>query len=445
MLRALLMAAAGLALYAGLATGAPQEMRSTVPTVADSPRPVLPLGFASGRLVRLDLRSLRPVRRSGIDVGSGGCAPRNGGSACWTNPPWTLAPNGRVLALAGARPRAGVNNVPAITVVNARTLRTQATIRVSGEPIGALAWLDPDWVLAVQEVAGERQQVTAYDLAARRPMVQTPLEGSVQKLALTPSELVMLVAPAQRIGPARLAVVGARGAVRFVELDRVLAGTRRLDGDFRFDSRMPGLAVDPESHRAFVVAKGLAAEIDLRTLAVAYHDLDRKGSFLSSVLGWLDPVASAKEFTGQIRVAHWLGHGLLVVSGADTAASTMTPAGLTVIDTESWQVQTLDPGATAFALSPDALVATGGRYDDDAKRELGIGLAVYGLDGELRFRLFGGTQVWAWVLGKHAFASGSGFQGLRVVDLATGRVVGQRGPELPSPLRGRGGGWWGDF
>jgi hypothetical protein len=129
---------------------------------------------------------------------------------------------------------------------------------------------------------------------------------------------------------------------------------------FRVDARIPGLAVDPGSDRAFVVAGGVAAQIDLRTLAVSIHELGREASFLSRLWSWLDPAALAKEYSGEVREARWLGDGLLAVSGSDAQSGLMRPAGLVVVDTRTWNIQTIDPGATSVSLTDDAFVATPG-------------------------------------------------------------------------------------
>jgi hypothetical protein len=94
------------------------------------------LGFAHARLVRFDPGSLRPLGGRGIRVGSGGCASRQGGTACWATPPWTVAPSGEQLVLAR-------NDASAVRVVDAKRMRVTADIRVGGGEIGALAWLGP--------------------------------------------------------------------------------------------------------------------------------------------------------------------------------------------------------------------------------------------------------------------------------------------------------------
>ena len=431
--------AASLGLAAVAASGiggfaAPEASSAPTKNAAPAPQVSQLLGFANATLVRIDPQSLRPLPGNRIRIGSGGCAPREGGTACWTVPPWTVSPNGQRLAVAQ-------NAASSLRLVDVGRMRVTANLRVGGGAIGALAWLVPGRVVAVQEIPGERQRLLAVDLVKRRVAARQALGGSVQQLARTGQELVMLLAPAQAIGPARIAVANRRGAVRFVRLERILAGSKLLGTgpDHRVEAQLPGLAVDPQSRRAFVVDKSVAAEIDLRSLAVSYHTLARQASFLPR----LEPAAAAKQVSGHVRDARWLGGNLLAVSGTDTEQGRMQPAGLLVVDTRGWSVHTIDRGATSFEVAGDVLLAMGGSSDAATERTTGIGLAAYGFDGEKQFQLFDGQQAWlAQVYGGRAYVGIVGQEALRIVDLATGNVVATRQQPLPWLLLGRGAGWW---
>lgn len=429
MRRALLVTVVGLAVVAASGAGGGVAAPGTTggPTdLAAAPQLTQLLGFAEGRLARVDSGTLRPS--GGIPVGSGGCATGGGGTACWTYPAWTVAPDGARLAIAR-------NDASRLQVVDAGRLRVTASMRVEGGAIGALAWLVPGRVLALQEIAGEQQQLLVVDLAAMRVLERRPLRGSVRALERTAQELVMLLAPAQKIGPARIAVAGRRGAVRFVQLPRILAGSKLLGtgARHRVDARGPDLAVDPQRRRAFVVDRSLVAEVDLRTLEVSYHSLSRPASLLSRIWNWLEPVAQAKQVSGHHRLARWLGGDLLAVSGTDTERSQTRATGLLFVDTRSWRVRKLDSDASGFELAGDLLLARGA----------GTGLAAYGFDGEERFRLFAGKNAWPdEIHAGLAYVGLLGQESLQVVDLATGRIVGVRTEPLPRLLDGVGSGWW---
>jgi len=413
---------------------------SSLTTGAPSPPQLSQLlGVANASLVRVDPQSLQPLPGNAIRVGSGGCAPRSGGTACWGIPPWTVSPNGQGLAVVR-------NDAASLLLVDVDRMRVTASIRPGGGAVGALAWLTPRRLLALQEMPGERQRLLTVDLATRRVAARQALGGSVQQLASTARELVMLLAPAQSIGPTRIAVADRQGRVRVVQLPRILAGSKLLGtgSNHRVDARLPGLGVDPQGRRAFVVDKGLAAEIDLESLAVSYESLERKASLLSRIWNWLEPAAAAKQVSGHAREARWLGGGLLAVSGTDTEAGRTQPAGLLLVDTGDWRVRTIDRNAMTFQLAGDALLATGSSWDAAAGRTTGMGLAAYGFDGGKRFHLFDGRQAWvARVYGGRAFVGLPGQDELHIVDLTSGSILATRPQQLPWLLLGSGSGWWG--
>jgi hypothetical protein len=326
------------------------------------------------------------------------------------------------------------NDAASLLVVDAERLRTTARIPVQGGAIGALAWLAPRRLLALQEVAGERQRLLALDVATRRIVARSALTGSVQQIAKGSRDLVLLLAPTGAIGPARLTVVGRTGAVRSVLLARVRAGSRlHPTPQHRVDSRMPGLAVVPQRRRAYVVDQNLVAEIDLRTLAVAYHSLSRPPSLLGRLWNWLEPKASAKFVDGYRRQASYVGNGVLAVAGSDAEQGRLRAAGLLAVDTQSWDVRQIDRGAWSARVAGALVLAWGERN----------GLAAYDSAGAQRFHLFAGESTWvAQVYRGRAYVGISGSQELRVVDLQTGAAVGAR-QSLPWLLLGSGDGWWG--
>jgi hypothetical protein len=440
--RAVLASSLGLAAIAASGIGGvagPEASPTPDRTFAPAAQLSQLLGFANATLVRIDPESLQPLSGKGIRVGSGGCAARLGGTACWSLPPWTVSPDGQRLALAR-------NVASSLQLVDVGRMSVTATVRVNGGAIGALAWLAPARVVAVQELNGERQRVLTVDVVKRRVVARRVLGGSVQRLARTREELVLLLAPAAAIGPARIAVVDRGGAIRFVQLDRILAGSKLLGtgSEHAVESQLPGLAVDPESRRVFVVGKDEAAEIDLKSGTVSYHRLEHRSSFLSRLWSWLEPAAAAKQVSGHSRDARWLGGNLLAVSGSDTEQGAMQPTGLLVVDTSDWSVRSIDRGATGFHVAGDVLLALGGSWDAATERATGIGLAAYGFDGSRRFQLFDGELAWlAQVYGGRAYVGISGQETLRIVDLATGSVLATRQQPLPWLLLGEGAGWWG--
>src|SRR5687768_8556340 len=133
------------------------------------------LGFAAAKLVRLDSETLRPLPGQGIAAGSGGCAARQGGTACWTVPPWTFSPDRSRLAIVR-------NNASSLRLVDVSRMRVTGNVPLAGGSVGAAAWLARGRVLAVQEAAAGGQQLVAIDVAARRVVSRRPLGGSVVQL-----------------------------------------------------------------------------------------------------------------------------------------------------------------------------------------------------------------------------------------------------------------------
>ncbi|MGH3134575.1 MAG: hypothetical protein ACRDNY_12700 [Gaiellaceae bacterium] len=425
LLSASVVVATGAAAVAGLA--APETGSGPAPIAVAAPELPRLLGFDDQKLVGVDPETLRPVAGRRIPIGSGGCAPRMGGTACWTYAPWTVSPDATTLAVAR-------NDATALQIVDPRRLRVTKTLPLKGE-VGTLAWLTRTRILAVEELLGERQGLAVFDVAAGRIVARRPLGGSVARVERTADELVLLLAPARTIGTARLAVAGRRGALRFVRLQRIVAGSKLLGtgSQHRVDGRHPGFAVDPERRRAFVIDTAVVAEIDLRTLKVAYHSLERRRSVLARLHDWLEPVAAAKQVSGYHRAARWLGAGLLAVTGADTEQSRARPAGLLLVDTSSWDVRKIDAGIVGFDRAGDLLLARG----------IANGLTAYAFEGSERFRVFEDTNAWvAQVYAGRAYVSIPGQEQLQVIDLTDGRVVDVRKERLPRLLVGVGAGWW---
>jgi hypothetical protein len=227
----------------------------------------------------------------------------------------------------------------------------------------------------------------------------------VVEVAQAPGRLVVLLAPHERIGTARLAVVDRTGGVRTVTLDGIRVGTKPgSPTDPSSTSVHPGLAVDPERGRAFVVPAGeRLAEVDLATLRVTYRDTSERRSLFARFARWLDPPAQAKSMNGPMREAVWLGDDTLAVTGVDHSEATtregttrsMLPAGLRLVDTGSWTYRKLDAGISTVSLSRGVLLANGWTFRSNGTEaeETHTGLIGYALDGTERYRLFPGRSV----------------------------------------------------
>ena len=125
---------------------------------------------------------------------------------------------------------------------------------------------------------------------------------------------------------------------------------------------------------------------------------------------------------GPVRTAVWLGDGRLAVAGD----------GLSLVDTGSWRVRSVDPRADSVLLAGDVLLASG----------RAAGLAAYDVDGRERFHGLAGKDTFvAGVYAGRAYVGVAGVDPLEVLDLATGRVVGRRAT-LPWLLTAPASSWW---
>jgi hypothetical protein len=373
-------------------------------------------------LVRIDPQTLRPVDGRGLDLGRVHGFP-------------TFSPDGRFLAFSD------VYSYGRVQVVDVERLRTVARLDIGEEsmrdPIGSLAWLGDQLLAVLEEGRPGDLVITRVD----------PLRGSVDETgrirgpawvlqsANSGRHLVLLLGKPTggAFGPTELAVADSEGRVRTVTLTRIPSGlvedapvSRSVD---------PALAVDEDGERAFVIGAGaLVAELDLETMEVLYHEPARPVSLLGRLLDWLEPQAIAKGPTeGVRRKAIWLGNDLLAVTGSDTHVSvgsddeveeSIVPAGLSLIDTKQWSVRPLDERVGEIALADDALLAWTFAEEFVPGRLREGGLTVYELDGRERMRLFEGESIWdLQAAGRLAYVGVGHWSALRVVDLATGKVV----------------------
>jgi hypothetical protein len=362
---------------------------------------------------------------------------------------WAFAPDKQSLAL-GFRER---------SEELAETLRFYRVARPRpmkpGVPLGGVAaalwWPRPDRILAyVNECCDDANGaavVLTIDPVARRVVSRTPLDGTVLQVVHSTRALVLLVGATNRIGPSRLELFDAGGVRRVVKLDDLPAGYTWPEESTSapVGTRLvPGLAVDSGEHRAFVVSPdGLIAEVDLESLAVSYHHWVEEKSAADRFASWLTPAAGAKGQNGPALTAAWLEGGFLAVAGTAEATTTVgdnlqissQPLGLRIVDVRDWSESMLDPGADSFALADGLLLVAGSSWTSEPQSQSGIGLAGYGPDRTRRFTVLPGKAAWiGFVYRGRVYLSLPNQPALKVVDLASGRLVGTRRSEAPWPL-----------
>src|SRR6266508_3767674 len=202
-----------------VATSTSQE--ATVSDGNPAPRRLLGIKWEgqAATLVRVDPRSLRTVGREAIPLG------RHTSS-------WTFSPDGSQVALGTAEDPARLR------LIDLAGMRVLGDAKLGRGSVEAAAWLSPTRLVAA---------------------VETPDRGLV------------------------LFSLDADGRVEARTLDRIHAGIeideQSEEGIGR--GRGPGLAIDAEGRRAYVVgAEEPVAEIDLDRMAVNYHSLAEPVSLL---------------------------------------------------------------------------------------------------------------------------------------------------------------------
>jgi hypothetical protein len=363
-----------------------------------------PLGIVSRTLARLDPRSLKP-RGLRLHLGE-------------YHDTWSFSPDGSRLALGMGSPSricgAGV------CIVDLASMRIIKDVEA---PIAAeaVAWLRPRRVVAVLQ-SGE--------IIAADPVTGKTLRR--QRLSVAPFGPPSAGAPRERLlvllgdDPLKLVSIDAQGRPRVARLGRV-----RLGDASPLPPERAGLTVDPRRGHALVFAAGApAVEVDLRTMRVRYHRLRTQ------------PVAHApaEELRARLRYALWLGRGLVAVFGEDVVLDRGAgvrgvkefPAGVQLIDTETWTVRTLHRRASRARRAAGRLLVY--TRSPSAQRPAGVGLRVYTSGGRrLLTHLFGNKALDVQVAGGYAYALSS--RAVRIVRVRSGSVVRESGPPPSREIR----------
>jgi hypothetical protein len=253
------------------------------------------------------------------------------------------------------------------------------------------------WLSAHRLLATGENVVSVIDPQRLRFVRRTRFAGVVFGGAGVPGGLALLLGQdVNGFAPAKVAVVDSEGRVRTVTIDRISLGYYH-SGD-TYEDRRPGFAVDPSTHRAFVVGGTdyMIAEVDLRSLRVVYH-----GGSTRSL---------AKGVPGPVRTARWLGGGLLAVAGIDG----LQREGLRIVDTRDWRTRVADTDSVDLTLGDGVLVGS-------APFCCPFEFAVYGLDGTPRYRFqLQGEQL--QVRGPYGYVCRSASL-TRVIELQTGATL----------------------
>jgi hypothetical protein len=369
---------------------------------------------------------------------------------------WAYSPERDLLAVATEREAGTTDPIPAVQFVRPYSLARVGNTKLDDGHIAALAWGENRVNVVVERwCCPASVEVISIDAGTMKVVSRQRLSNALVQAGRAGGTLVLVVGPAVGIGTATLVVIDPSGAVRTATLSRTVAGrdmpNEEEQPDFsKLRQDIPGLAVDPDGGRAFVVpASGAVAAVSLASLAVSYHDVAQPVSLLGRLHDWLEPNAAAKGINGPIRTARWLGNGVLAVTGGDEAISgdpsqnvrmTWTPAGLKLIDTNTWGSKLIDRGADTFTVAGDTLLATGARWDSQEEMRAGMGLVAYGFDGARKVAALRGSAAYVLLAfrGRAYVAVADNAHVTKVVDLANGAMLKDRRAPLAQLLLGDG-------
>jgi hypothetical protein len=411
MIRAFL---AALAVAVGI--GGPSQAPVRPADSGEIPKSVLGIlwnetGLVRPRLAKLQPLTLEPVGRK-VSLGLGG------GSAT------AISPSGRLLAVG--------TSAPGLQVIDLRRMEEVGYVRLGGT--GWVTHLDWDRGTLFATVQGDTKgAVLLVDPIGRQVVQRHRIQRTILAVEGGVGGTVLVTGPRSGVGQVELTVVGGKG-MSSVLVSGVRGGSESENGADGFTARQvtPGLAIDREGRRAFIVtAARTVAEISLRDLAVEYHTLSEPISLLGRLRNWLEPTAEAKLIDGPQRKAAWLGDGVIAVTGADysTVADAngepqvhVRAAGLSLVDTRDWSIRTLDEETSDLSVAGSRLLAFGDTSWGDPSAK-GIGLVGYDFDGRRLFQVLKGKWIgWIETSGDVVYAVVDDRR-RTVVDALSGRIL----------------------
>jgi hypothetical protein len=387
---------------------------------------------AGGRvLARIGRRTLRarPAPRIPLPTGVYG----------WS---WDSSPTCDAVALGGRRGQ--------VALVDLDRGRRVGRLSLGGRwVVSQVAWPRPDRLTGLTG-SFEAPRLVTVSVPGGRPVASRGVSGRPWAVDVTSLGMLVLAGPAVRIGSATLVLANPDGGVLRVPLPRIRAGVDEVNPRRLLARQMvPGIAVDQTAGRAYVVAANepLVAEVDLANGAVTYHEVRTGGGSARAA-----PVAAKGLAYGAYRTARWVGDGTIAVAGEVTRTrrdwrraarrglpvTRTDPYGLRLIRTADWTATTLNSLLPSFTLAGGLLLG----MNSDPLSLAGAnptGLVAYGSDGRRRFTRFRGeARGWlravAW---PYAYVRDLRPRRTYVVDLRSGRTVGEAGSRRPPVLLAR--------
>lgn len=399
------------ALVLALGTNAEPASPPQEPAPTPVPRYVLAVFFPElgpgSDLARVDPLTLKPSAHP----------LRLAGGSAWIT---ALSPDRKMLALSGGL------GVASVELVDVRRMRSRGVVDLKMD--GDLRFLSWEGGLLAVVDDYERRAVVTIDPRSLTVIERHPLDGTILQVERGASgQVVLLLGPRKGIGELRLAVVGGKG-MTVTSIPKLTGGSSmpRDGDDVHAREVIPALVVDRAGRRAFVYEEGAVVEVSLANLSATFHALSKPVSIVQRFRNWLEPEAQAKLVEGSYRSGKWIGDGRFAVSGTDFAEEGNAPAGLVIVDTESWTLRKIADTASEVAVSKDTLLTFGYSTDE--------GIRGYDLGGNERFHLLRSESAWIQVAGGLAYAQIGDGKRIAVIDTATGRVLAKANVDQPVTL-----------
>jgi hypothetical protein len=313
---------------------------------------------------------------------------------------WSASPDGTRVALGisapGSEARIGVR------IVNLARWATELDVE-TGIAAEAVAWLTDRTLVAALQRGG----IVLIDPRTGEVVRRWADWRALDAVSTRTRGRFVLLEPGGRTR--RLATVDTTGRLRSVSLRLPLRSRH---------SRLarPALVADPVREHAYVLTGGrVVVDVDLQRMRVRRRLLQPA----------LELGAPRGRFP--VRDGLWLGGGRLAVSGYDAVPGRglrrrTYPAGLSTIDTKTWNVGGVDSAANGATLAPGRLLAYGER-----------GVRGYSRAGRRVFEVLRKEVIWSVVAaGRLSYAVSP--TATHVIETRSGRI--RRKISRPRQLRG---------
>ena len=312
----------------------------------------------------------------------------------------------------------------AIRVIDLERRRSERIIELGRQGPVLVEWPTRDRILAIAGRPYSRYEISVVDPFAAKVRARHGFRGWLLSHEPTATGAAVLLGPERRLGPARLLVADASGAVRTLTLERIAAGsTHPRVRPARY--RQPALTVDPTGRRAYVVAardRPLVASVELASGQVEYHEPAEA------------PAARAAKGNVDVRwrEASWLGSDSIAVTGFRNRPARRgsrfpppeEPYGVRLIDTSDWSMRTLAEEPNQAMVAGDRLLAHGTTWTAGWRSSHSTGLLVFDGEGRRLYSRFRGQGlVIAGATDELGYVWVRPTKTLHVLDLDDGRTL----------------------